>query len=285
MPFAGEEMLTTEPRWDYLLHYFGLKLPLPVLLLVVAGVVLMVMALRRPDGLDGISRAKRNVVLVIGAAILAPPAYAIVVRSVVYDGLRHFLFLVPPLIVMAAVTAVVLPRAITRSRNIVVSVLALALTGMLGRQIHAMVQLHPYQYIYFNELIGGMPGAAGNYDTDYYGASYKEGFRALTEHLWEVDREHFLDRRYTVAGCIPGLVARNYIEGGLVWVDSVADDPRFYLGYTRSDCHERHGMRPEFHRVERMDTLLLMIRDLHEGRGKLPPALRPRPSSPPDAAP
>ena len=128
MPFAGEEMLTTEPRWDYLLHYFGLKLPLPVLLLVVAGVVLMVMALRRPDGLDGISRAKRNVVLVIGAAILAPPAYAIVVRSVVYDGLRHFLFLVPPLIVMAAVTAVVLPRAITRSRNIVVSVLALALT-------------------------------------------------------------------------------------------------------------------------------------------------------------
>ncbi|MEM7154968.1 MAG: glycosyltransferase family 39 protein [Myxococcota bacterium] len=285
MPFAGQDMLTTEPRWDYLLHYFGLKLPLPVLVLVVTGIVLMVWALRRAGGLDGISRVRRNVVLVMGAAILAPPAYAVVVQSVVYDGLRHFLFLVPPIVVVAAVTAVVLPRLVMRARVAVVAVLALSLTGMLARQVQAMVQLHPYQYIYFNELIGGLRGASGNYDTDYYGASYKEGFRALQEHLWEVDRERFLDRRYTVAGCIPELVARNYIEGGLVWVDKAADYPRFYLGYTRSDCHLRFDAAPETLRVERMDSVLLLVRDLEKGREKLPPPLRPRPSSPPDSSP
>src|SRR5690606_10914025 len=32
----------------------------------------------------------------------------------------------------------------------------------------------PYQYIYFNALVGGIKGANGNYDLDYYQTSNRE---------------------------------------------------------------------------------------------------------------
>lgn len=265
MPFAGEDMLTTEPRWDYLLHYFGLKLPLLVLLLFVAAMVMVAVVGLRRRRRAALPRVTRNVGLVMAAAVFAPPTYAVLVRSVLYDGLRHFLFLVPLVVVVAAVAAVTLPRLWPRARLAVTLALVLGGGAMVARQARDMVRLHPYQYIYFNELIGGLPGAFGKYDTDYYGPSYQEGFRVLAEHLWQTEREEFLDTRYRVTGCIPEFVALEYIEGNLVWVEKRSSDAEFYLGYTRSNCHERHRRRPELLSVTRMDTLLLIIRDLRKG--------------------
>jgi len=39
-----------------------------------------------------------------------------------------------------------------------------------------MVQLHPYEYVYFNRLFaGGLKAAAERYETEYGGSSYKQG--------------------------------------------------------------------------------------------------------------
>jgi len=263
MPFAGEDMLTTDPRWDYLLHYFGLGLPLVVLALVLAAAGLVGVAVWRHR--ERVSLHQRNMALVLAAAILAPPAYAIVVRAVLYDGLRHFLFLVPPLVVAAALAAVRLPYVRPRFARPVALALVLGGGALVTRPIAAMRELHPNEYIYFNELIGGLPGAYGNYDTDYYGNSYKEGFAALAEQLWHDEHDRFLDTRYLVTGCIPDFIAMQYLEGNFAWVDKASDGADFYLGYTRSDCHERYQRRPERLRVERMGTLLVIVRDLRGG--------------------
>ncbi len=37
-----------------------------------------------------------------------------------------------------------------------------------------IVNLHPYEYIYYNCFIGSMDGAAGRFETDYWGTSYRE---------------------------------------------------------------------------------------------------------------
>lgn len=260
MPFAGEDMLTTEPRWDYLLHYFGLQLPLVVLLLLAAAVILGGLAWWRHR--ERVSLHQRNVALVLGAAVLAPPAYAIVVQAVLYDGLRHFLFLVPVLAVVAALGAIRLPRVRPALARPVGLGLVLGGSALVARPIAAMRELHPNEYIYFNELIGGLPGAYGNYDTDYYGNSYKEAFAAVAQQLWHDERDRFVDTRYLVTGCIPDFVAMQYLEGNFAWVDKPSDGAELYLGYTRSDCHERYQQRPELLRVERMGTLLVIVRDL-----------------------
>ena len=56
--------------------------------------------------------------------------------------------------------------------------------------------LHPYEYAYFNRSFGGLPAAEGRYETDYWGASYKEGFE------WLVNESHASgNRAMTVSSC------------------------------------------------------------------------------------
>ena len=45
------------------------------------------------------------------------------------------------------------------------------------------VKLHPYEYIYFNELIGYLPGAKDYFETDYWGASYIEAASWINENV------------------------------------------------------------------------------------------------------
>ena len=48
--------------------------------------------------------------------------------------------------------------------------------------IYSLIRLHPYQYIYFNRLVGGVQGAAGKYELDYWATSYREAALFLNEN-------------------------------------------------------------------------------------------------------
>ena len=91
-----------------------------------------------------------------------------------YNGLRHVLFLLPVLAVLAGVSVTSFVRA--RPGRLALTAAALALGASAVVTIVDMVQLHPYQYVYFNRSVaGGLPGAVGRYETDYWCASFKEG--------------------------------------------------------------------------------------------------------------
>jgi tetratricopeptide (TPR) repeat protein len=45
---------------------------------------------------------------------------------------------------------------------------------------------HPYQYLYFNELAGGIEGANGNYEIDYWNQSPREAFKWLINNHPEI---------------------------------------------------------------------------------------------------
>ena len=36
------------------------------------------------------------------------------------------------------------------------------------------LRLHPYEYIYYNRLVGGVQGAFRRFELDYWGTSYRE---------------------------------------------------------------------------------------------------------------
>src|SRR2546430_12034356 len=44
-----------------------------------------------------------------------------------------------------------------------------------------LVRLFPYDYLYFNELVGGIQGANGKYEMDYWAKSLKEAVTWLKE--------------------------------------------------------------------------------------------------------
>ena len=45
---------------------------------------------------------------------------------------------------------------------------------ILWHPIRHIIKNHPYQYVYFNELVGGIDNASGNYEMDYYYHSTRE---------------------------------------------------------------------------------------------------------------
>lgn len=94
-----------------------------------------------------------------------------------YDGMRHFLFLLPIMACLAALGAIELLGQ--RSLSPAMKVLgALALCNM-GTTAVEMIRLHPYEYVHYNELAGGLKGAYGRYETDYWVASMGEAVEWL----------------------------------------------------------------------------------------------------------
>ena len=62
--------------------------------------------------------------------------------------------------------------------------LILVLVANVCSTVVFMIRSHPHQCVYFNSFVGGIKGAAGKYEMDYWGLSY----RKLLESLLERDR-------------------------------------------------------------------------------------------------
>jgi hypothetical protein len=45
-----------------------------------------------------------------------------------------------------------------------------------------MVQLHPYEYIYYNSLVGGTPNAFRQYEMDYWGTSFRDAMGYINQN-------------------------------------------------------------------------------------------------------
>lgn len=165
--FEGRVLPSDQLPASYVARFLLVTTPLPVLVLALAG---LFAALRRQ--LRAPADAASRALLVLELWLVGPVLAATVARPNVYDGVRHFLFVLPAIALFAGLGAVAIATSVrgAAARGVAVVVLAVALLWPLP----ALVRLHPYQYTYFNELVGGLAGASGRYETDYWVASYRE---------------------------------------------------------------------------------------------------------------
>jgi hypothetical protein len=116
-----------------------------------------------------------------------------------------------------------------------------------------MVTLHPYQYVFFNQVVGGVSGADGHYETDYWGTSYREAVEQLAG-LVDPDEEwklHCFGAKWLAEPFLPDNI--RYVE------DSTEAD--FYLSITRLNRHLATDA-PVLVTVERHGVILAVVRDL-----------------------
>jgi len=88
----------------------------------------------------------------------------IVLRPTMYDNFRQSFFILPPIFFMTGL-------AFERIRKPVLQGALIGLVAIPG--LIASVRLHPYEYIYYNQFIGGLNGAAHKFELDYWGISYR----------------------------------------------------------------------------------------------------------------
>ena len=86
----------------------------------------------------------------------------------------------PPLAILAALG---LDRALRLLAPRMRMIAQIAIVAGCLLPVIRMVQLHPYEYVYFNDLSGGVPAAAGRYELDYWGTSFAELGRRLEPWL------------------------------------------------------------------------------------------------------
>jgi hypothetical protein len=86
------------------------------------------------------------------------------------------LFLIPPIFVFFGF-GLKLVFDFVRSRVAQwVIILLLVAPGIRG-----IADLHPYEYIYFNAYAGGIEGAVGEYDLEYWCTSYRDAMEYLNQ--------------------------------------------------------------------------------------------------------
>ena len=285
MPFAGVEMSNFDLGWDYLVHYFAIQTPEPTLALALCGTLWGVYVLVR-----GVVRGELLVhhrqglaLLLLGMAIWLPPVYAVAKGSILYDNYRHFLFIIPPFSVLGAL---VLDIALGWARRRFGAVGAVVGAGLLviasADIIYVMWRMHPHEYVYFNRIIGGLGGAVGHYDTDYYGNSYKEALEDLHARLWRTERKAYLNTVYTFTGCISGFAVLRHLPPNIIAYDPKKGDEGadFHTGYHRYHCHEKFPDAPVIVSVQREGGELCVVKDLRPLRGlKKPPPVRVKPGA------
>ncbi len=115
-------------------------------------------------------------VALIFAWFLIPFAYAILRNPPDFDGMRHFLFILPPIFIIAGFAFELLFEKI--QKNWINAVLVVV---VLAPGIYSTIKLHPYEYTYYNSLIGGTRGVFRHYETDYWLTCYKQAVKQFNQ--------------------------------------------------------------------------------------------------------
>jgi hypothetical protein len=236
--FDGQYVCSGLVSRFYLPTWLALTLPELYLVAFVLG-LLVVVRLVRSRPLAALTR-----VHLVKAAWLAgiaglPVFWVVVMHTPLYDGLRHALFVVPPLAVLAGVSAAAYLRQAGRTARALAGV---ALAASCGATLIDMIQLHPYQALYFNRLVaGGLEQAIARYEGDYWCLSYKEGAEWLQRRYAGIDCRE----RIRVAGQSTLEQTQYYFRKTeearrLFWpVDVTTGAPDFILTTTRFGDHLR----------------------------------------------
>jgi hypothetical protein len=231
-------------------------MPETYLLALALGLWPAVRALRGPW--DEAHRTRALQILWVTVLAVAPVGWIVLKRTPLYDGLRHFLFVMPFLAVLAG-TAVAAYLKMRKGRaDAWLALVVVAASCVIT--LRDMVQLHPYQTVYFNRLIaGGLRTAARAYETDYWCLTFKEGSEWLRAKYSHAD----CSDRIRVAGHSTQLQTSYYFrktdpEERRFKSVGVGDSPHFVMATTRFGDHLQTPGRA-VHIVERQRTPLMWL--------------------------
>lgn len=187
--FGGEYIMSNEVPWTYNPEYILITTPLIIIAGMIIGGLLIPKIKQYFDW---------RLVAIILFASLFPLFYIVYKKSALYNGWRHSYFTYCGLAVFAALGFEMLFRMF-KTKMAHVTLYVVLFIGLLLPTVF-IVKSFPMSYLYFNELVGGLDGAYGNYQIDYYAASakpaadwvrknipLKEGEKFVSNNPWELN--------------------------------------------------------------------------------------------------
>ena len=183
----------------YVPIYILIRVPLVTLF---GAALAMVFALL-PRLATGANRPQRRDIALVSLTVFFPLACQVICHGPAFTGLRHFLFVIPALAVLAGIG---LDAAVTalaaRGRLAASGGLAVVTACFLWNAV-TLVRLHPYEYLFYNITVGGLEGASRRYDLDYWFNSMPEALNQLEAYLRRTEPGNTVlpTQIYSVAVC------------------------------------------------------------------------------------
>ena len=250
----GERVWTDALPRSYIPGQLLARLPEAFLFLLVAGVVAgIISAIASLRELADPWRAERRVgvaataallareraILVVVLAVVLPLGFLIVQRATIYDGVRHILFVIPMLAVIAGAGLRALLPVLRRAP--IVS--AAAVGAYAASTLVALVALHPLEYVAMNAFAGGTRGAYDKFELDYWSLAATEALRRLERRVDHDSLGRAPEAPPRILVCIPW--RENFIGTILhrPWI--VETDPQkadFIIETQRSRCAENQSV-------------------------------------------
>lgn len=159
--FKSQHFLNTQLPLNYLPEWIIRTIPITVIL----GIFLFI---RRYHD-HTIPRLEASV---LSFFIFFSIGFTLIRHSSLHDGWRHFIFVYPAMVVLAATGWLVLFR--NTGSPLLSKIWPVVLGLLFTENIYSIIHIHPYQYTYFNPLFGGLKKAYGKFETDYWMLSVKE---------------------------------------------------------------------------------------------------------------
>ncbi len=167
--FNGLDYFPYELPRSYLPALIAIQFTEPAVLLFLGGLLVALYRFWRRPG-------ERLFLALLGVWFFLPFGLIILLRPSIYDNFRHFLFILPPLFVFAGLALEALFHWIRRPALSLAILIILLLPG-----VYWGVRLHPYQYVYYNQFVGGVGGVYRRYELDYWVTSYREAVNELNQ--------------------------------------------------------------------------------------------------------
>jgi len=200
--FDGQLIPVIDMPRSYVPTLLAVQLPELMLALGLCGTAGAIFAIASKADHSTAAAGRRAALLATVLAVLLPVLITVATRPAMYNGIRHFIFVLPPLAALGGFAAAQIADRLVRHGRIAVGAGVLVLLIGIASPVLDMTRLHPYEYTDYNHLAGGPPRARQNYMLDYWGLSLTQASRRLLTDI--ADRhERPLHGQWRVAVCGP----------------------------------------------------------------------------------
>lgn len=260
------------PR-SYLLQYLLLRLPELFLLSLLLALVYALV-----DGYRAIQQRQAQALARIALIVIVafPLLFVWWDKPALYNGIRHFTFILPALAVWAGIA---LDRGLQQPRSSrIQSCLLSACVISLAYTLCILVRLYPYQYTYYNALAGDYAHAQQYWESDYWSSSTREASQRLMDFVQQEQSSQNATQQpsYSVALCAEAFQGEAYLDHRF----HITEDWRradFFISSTHMNCDTvLQGER--IAEIKRFDTTLAVVKDRRQLQGD---ARTPRPAQRP----
>lgn len=246
------------PRY-YIPTYIAIRLPL--LTLGAAALTTVLIALPGFVSEEVERHRRRREIGLVAFTAFFPVLCQVIAQGPALDGCRHFLFVFPPIAILAGIG---LGRGIGLlkrwHRSAMMGGLAF-IAACYAWTATKLVELHPHEYLYYNQLVGGLEGASRRFVTDYWVNIMPEAVEELHDFLDRTEPATAKTHDYRVAVCGERVSYEEYARPNLHWIKMwdwrYAD---FYIAPTHMNC-DRNLDGKTIATIERMGVVIGVVKD------------------------